>query len=170
MNNGTQPKVLSLSQPYASLCVFIRTWEEGRPIAEKEFETRSFGCSWARNIQPQPLYIHAAKTFPGWAKSLCENNRFFYEVLERHGWTAEDLPTGVIIGRVNVKGSIKTEAIRDRLSHQERAFGDYDAGRLAIRLSDPFPFANYYSATGHLGLWNIPEELHERIKKTWDPR
>ncbi len=165
-----QPRVLSLTQPWASFCIWIRTWDNGQPIAEKEYETRSFGCSWARNIKPQPLYIHAAQNFPRWAKDLCEYNSFFRKCLERHGWTVEDLPTGVIIGRVNVKGSIKTEAIREQLSHQERAFGDYESGRLAIRFTDPFPFDGQFRAKGSLGLWNIPTDLHERISTLWNPK
>jgi hypothetical protein len=65
-------RALSLTQPWASLCVAFQTInpQTGDGVAEKEYETRSYGCSWARNMRPETIYIHAAKTFPRWAKDF----------------------------------------------------------------------------------------------------
>lgn len=157
-------RCLSLTQPYAMLCVWVCTWHEGRPIAEKEYETRSFGCSWARNPKPEEIYIHAAKGFPTWAKELCRVNGPFRRVLLEHGYNDPDeLPLMAIVGRVKIVGSLRTEDIRDRLAPQELAFGNYDDGRLAIRLSDPEPFEQIVHCKGMLGLWTVPAEIEAKI-------
>lgn len=158
-------RALSLIQPWASFCVWFQSIDPhtGDGIAEKEYETRSHGCSWARNIKPETIYIHASKGFPRWAKDLCES-KMFSRVLGRHGYDSpEALPTGGIIGSVRVLGSLPTEGIRDRLSHQERAFGNYEAGRIAIRLAYPRGFDNVFLCKGALGLWKVPESVERNI-------
>ncbi len=158
-------RALSLTQPWASLCVLRSKQlipQTGDGVAEKEYETRSRGCSWARYMKPETIYIHAAKNFPRWAKDLCES-KMFSRILGRHGYDRpEDLPTAGIIGSVNVLGSLPTEAIRDRLSPQELAFGDYDTGRIAIRLAHPRGFDMLFRCKGALGLWTVPAEV-ERV-------
>jgi hypothetical protein len=159
-------RALSLTQPWASLCV----WPSGRSIAatgqlagEKEYETRSFGCTWARNIKPQYLYIHAAKTFPAWARAMVRQI-YFADVCGRHDAAcASDFPVGCIIGRVRVVGSILTQNIRDRLSPQELAFGDYADGRLAIRFVDPILFTRTFPCKGALGLWRVADEVQAEL-------
>lgn len=148
------------------LCVWPRTHDEGRVVAEKEYETRSFGCSWARNLKPETIYIHAAQAFPRWARELCEGSRSFREVLARHYDDFHDLPFGAIVGQVDIAGSIATEKIRDRLSEQERMFGDYETGRIAIRLNNPIYFERFFPVKGALGLWTVPDALVQEIEAT----
>lgn len=157
-------RALSLTQPWAMFCVWPRTHDESALVAEKEYETRSFGCSWARNPKPETIYIHAAQTFPRWARDLCWQNPFFFEALKRHGMIMKDLPLGAIVGQMNIVGSIATESIRDRLSPQEVAFGNYENGRLAIRLENPIYFDQFFPVKGALGLWRVPEDLHSTIQ------
>lgn len=162
-------RALSLTQPWASLCVWQQSVDaNGQGPAEKEFETRSRGCSWARNMKPEIIYIHAAKNYPRWAKDMCESV-IFQRVLARHGWdkSFESLPTAGIIGSVQVVRSIETETIRVALSPQELAFGNYETGRIAIELTQPRAFDAIFGCIGHLGLWTVPDEVEQRIVRTY---
>lgn len=137
-------KVISIIQPWATLIA----------IGEKRFETRS----WSTKHRGE-LAIHASKRV---AKSICKQEPF-KSVLAKHGYTADNLPTGAIIGTVNLVDSIKVvsdlfmfdTALLDnehRISGNEYKFGDYNTGRYAWELTDvkqidPIP------AKGQLNLW-----------------
>ena len=66
------------------------------------------------------------------------------------------LPYGAIIGTATIVECVRVETIRDALSTEERALGDYSDGRWAWRLSDVRPLSEALPARGALGLWEWP--------------
>lgn len=80
---------LTLTQPFASLLV----------LGEKRIETRSWST---RHVGP--VVITAAKGFPKHERSLCALDPF-RDALKRHGIDGpDDLPTGVVLGAVELLG------------------------------------------------------------------
>ena len=137
-------KALSLTQPWATLVA------SGR----KQIETRS----WSTRYRG-PLFIHAAKTFPGYAKTFA---------CEVYGNPAliPYMPLGALVARVYLLDVRTTEYMSTRITTEERRYGDYTPGRFAWIISniesiEPLP------CKGALGLWEVPEELLRRRK--YDP-
>jgi activating signal cointegrator 1 len=144
----TGARVLSLTQPWATLVV----------TGEKRIETRSW-----RTAHRGRLLIHAAKTFPRWAKELCNEAQFAHAL----GWelaaNPQHLPRGVILGCVSLEGCIPTSGpLADQylsdIGSSERALGDYSPGRYAWLLRDAAEFRVPIPAKGSLGLWTVPRE------------
>lgn len=134
-------KAISLWQPWASLVM----------LGAKTFETRS----WWPNYTG-PLVIHAAKKWDRENKYLGEP---FKTVLKDAGITkVTDLHLGCALGTVELLDVVSTEAVRGRISKQERAFGDYSDGRFAWRLANPKPFPQPIPTIGRQGFFYI--EFH----------
>ena len=120
-------KTLSLTQPWASLVV----------SGAKRYETRS----WRTNYRG-PLAIHAAVSMPPAAVAAAL----------RFGLEPGSLPRGAVLGEVVLADCQPTDEVR--VGDQERAYGDYSAGRYAWRLSAPKAYKRPRPARGSLGLWN----------------
>jgi hypothetical protein len=143
-------KVITLIQPYATLIA----------LGEKGFETRS----WPTKHRGE-LLIHAEKKVD---KFICQLAPF-NAVLAKHGLTADTLPIGVIIAKVNLTdchaiyeehaGSAVLMDKNNSPVHwvgkdsNEYAFGDFSDGRFAFKLSDVEQI-EHIPAKGQLGLWN----------------
>lgn len=145
-------KVLTLTQPWASLMA----------LGEKHYETRGWATSYRG-----PLAIHSAKTFPGDAAILCEQEPF-RTALRGASW--KNLPLGKILAVVELVDCIRTDGVfiplsiwahsAERALH-EHSFGDYshgpkNKGRYAWLTRDVRRLARPISAKGHLSLWEYP--------------
>jgi activating signal cointegrator 1 len=137
-------KALTLTQPWASLVA----------LGAKRIETRS----WRSNYHGL-LAIHAAASFPRWAKDTCNKPDFAKEL------GLDPLPTGRVIAVVTLVQCIPTDALQSNqvigdfyLDDKERAFGDYAPGRFAWLLSHVTMLAAPIPAKGKLGLWEWNEE------------
>lgn len=143
-------KAITIHQPWATLIA----------LGEKRFETRS----WATKHRGE-LAIHASKHI---LREACEREPF-RSVLARHGYTANNLPTGAVVAVTELKecfkvhhdelGGVIALESETRKTHfntldKEFAFGWYESGRYAWelrvvqRLPEPIP------AKGQQGLWN----------------
>jgi hypothetical protein len=80
------------------------------------------------------------------------------------------LPFGCIIGRVALMDVIRigtgslyntNDEMMNKLTMEEKAFGDYTAGRFAWILEDPVEFKNPVGARGSLTLWEFDEKSIE---------
>jgi hypothetical protein len=131
-------KAFTLTEPWASLVV----WEE------KKWETRSRPN---RRIVGARVAIHASKGFPRKALALCETSPFI-EALARHDIEPDQFALGHVIGFVTFASCRPVEEVRDQLSKQELAFGDYRDGRFCYQLLDP-EFIEPIPARGMLGFW-----------------
>jgi hypothetical protein len=154
--------VLTLTEPWATLVT----------LGEKAWETRGWPTAY-RGL----LLIHAAKSMPRYAQELCVTDPF-ESALAKHGIRLpiarpEDLGGaagqsmfpfhfGSIIGAVVLRDTVRTEKVAETLqhadtprSHQELAFGFFDAGRWAFRLESPRRFAEPIPIRGQLGIWTL---------------
>lgn len=147
-------KAITLTQPWATLVA----------IGAKRWETRS----WSTRYRG-PLAIHAAKSMPGYAKDAYFEAPFhdaLCPVANGEGYNLQDLPRGEVIAIVNLLGCWPAEAliVSDKLTEQERAFGDYGPNRYGWRLASPAPIKPGEKAVGHLGLWDWEPSL---IVREW---
>ena len=111
-------KALSLLQPWASLVL----------IGVKEIETRSWSTSYRG-----PLLIHSSK---GKAGEIFADELPFKKYITDF----KNLPFGYIVGKVTLTDVIRigtgllsyaNDETLNKLSMEEKAFGDYSPGRFA---------------------------------------
>lgn len=130
-------KTITLWQPFATLIA----------IGAKTRETRS----WApRHIGPMAIHASVNRT----CLDLIREEPF-RSVLAAAGITSADqLPRGVVVAVARLGGTDPTEGIRDRITAQERAFGDYSDRRHAWLLEAVLPLVPPIAAQGAQGLWD----------------
>lgn len=136
-------KAISLWQPWASL------WLSGRKV----HETRCWSTSYRG-----PLYIHAAK------KCVYIHHEIpFLDILndEFGGHWAMDLPTGAIIGEVDLVDCVPVESLGPGHRCSDDFFcGDFSAGRFAWRCENPRPLDSPLPYVGRQRIFNA---YHERL-------
>jgi len=140
---------LSLTQPWATLCAISLSYDPA-----KDIETRS----WATNFTGE-IWIHAAKTFPKWARETCEEEPFRSRL---RGLKAGDLPLGAILCRRSIYGCRRTDDLlaANWISQLERAFGDYAEGRWGLLLGPVLEILDPpIPARGALGIWKWRREV-----------
>ncbi len=139
-------KTLSLLQPWATLVV----------MGVKQIETRSWSTAYRG-----PLLIHASK---GKAGEIFVHDATFKKYIADF----KQLPFGYIIGKVTLTDVIRigtgtlsftNDEMMNKLTMEEKAFGDYTAGRFAWILQDPVAFKTPLGARGSLTLWEFDEGL-----------
>lgn len=142
-------KAITIHQPHATLIA----------IGEKGNETRS----WATKHRG-PLAIHAGKRI---YKDLCEQEPF-KSILDKHGYTADNLPTGCVVAIANLAecreiGSVDTFQKEANLKWSDQFiwgnefdFGWYEEGRFAWQLKEinPIPRECQVPVKGQQRLWN----------------
>lgn len=142
-------KALTLTQPWATLVV----------IGAKRIETRSWGTKYRGR-----LAIHAAKSYPRWARNLAVQEPFF-TVLHQAGYPPAGLYLGCVIAtaelvacwRVPVNWWTPEQRTEVGLSDLELAFGDFTPGRYLWFLKDVQPLEPV-PARGSLGLWDWQDD------------
>jgi hypothetical protein len=150
MNDEQQVHVISLWQPWAIMIV------SASPLltdygAIKEFETRS----WKTNVRG-PILIHAAQYWNKQSKNIIESPPF-----NDYKEAYENMAFGAIIGSINIEEVITTEEWMEKYysgftNGHEKAFGNYDSGRFACRLSNPVKFDVPVKVKGMQGFWKVP--------------
>jgi hypothetical protein len=135
-------KVLSLLQPWATLVV----------TGIKKIETRSW-----RTAYRGELLIHASSGKKG--RILVTESPF-----EKYIPDFSSLPFSAIIGKVILDGIVPIEqlylsdAYLNKLTLEEKAFGDYTKGRYAWLLLEPVEFKKPVLTRGALGLWQYSSD------------
>lgn len=179
-------KALSLTQPWASLCVAPDPLH-GYLWPVKSLETRSWRVS--EKLLPMRLAIHAAAGIDRQLRDAItvrehDGMRRFREpyrhALERAHldsldpwWMAPTgLPLGAILGAVKLVRCIPTAECermwrRGDMSDDLYQLGDFTPGRWAWVLEKPEPLVNPIRCRGHLGLWTVDPvhvcELEEQL-------
>ncbi len=135
-------KAISLLQPWATLVI----------MGVKTIETRSWRTEHRGNI-----LIHASQ---GKAGSIFA----FEPPFKKYIPDFKKLPFGAIIGQVNIttveriKSLGMSDEIINRLTMEEKAFGDYTDGRYAWILKDFKKFDKPIPARGMLSIWEYPDK------------
>ncbi|MFB4165009.1 2-oxoglutarate dehydrogenase E1 [Alteribacillus sp. JSM 102045] len=136
-------KVLSMIQPWASLFV----------LREAKYETRS----WRTHYRGS-LAIHTSKKIDKDVSSHVA----IQALLGRHGYTKENLPTGMIIAVCKLINCLKvienheTSAVLEDgriVSGNDFFLGDFAVGGYAWEVQDMNMLDEYIPAKGKLGLW-----------------
>lgn len=129
--------VLSLLQPWASLVV----------MGVKTIETRSWSTPYRGD-----LLIHASL---GKRADFLTNNPPYSNYITNF----KQLPFGAIIGQVVLTSILRVEDFglpddaMNALTMEEKAFGDYTAGRFGWVLENAVQFNEPVFTRGHLRLW-----------------
>jgi activating signal cointegrator 1 len=155
-------KAITLHQPWATLMA----------MGVKTIETRS----WSTRYRG-PLAIHAAKTFPAYAKDACYSESMMRALgwpLQPEGGLTQEwlddinarmkaLPLGVVVGVCELVTCFSTGL--PFASYEEfptldgeKAFGDYSPNRFGWVTFDMKPFAEPIPAVGMQGLWDWKQE------------
>jgi hypothetical protein len=161
-------KALTLTQPWATLIA----------VGAKTIETRSWGTGYRG-----PLAIHAAKGFGelkdrAGLQAICARPAFYQALIgavEAGLLTVpavDSLPRGAIVAVAELVSVWKAHLIPDvltlewgtrdgtwRMTPQERAFGDYRAGRWAWLLANVRRLPEPVSCKGALSLWELPADV-----------
>ncbi|MBT2689956.1 2-oxoglutarate dehydrogenase E1 [Bacillus sp. ISL-47] len=136
-------KVLSMIQPWASLFV----------LRESKFETRS----WKTNYRGS-LAIHTSIKVD---RAACRHIAI-QNLLKKHGYLSENLPTGMIIAMCNLENCLKiigndqSSAILEDgriITGNEFFLGDYRMGGYAWEIKNMQMLHDFIPAKGKLGLW-----------------
>lgn len=166
-------RVISLLQPWATLVV----------IGAKRIETRGKNCNHRGE-----LFIHASQGkyyYDGFAtyscRELCYKEPFNKFI--KGGPDYDKLPTGAIIGKVNLKNTAPTWQFDNYVKHfrssitdfmesgvtdweQEYAFGDFGPNRYGYFLSDNVQFKKPIPAKGKQAMtWECPKEIEQQVLK-----
>ncbi|MCR8633469.1 ASCH domain-containing protein [Paenibacillus radicis (ex Xue et al. 2023)] len=140
-------KAITIIQPWATLI----------SLGEKKFETRSWPTKHRGLIA-----IHAGKKVN---KEVCKEEPF-HSVLAKHGYTADNLPTGMILATCklndcwmvgNTQGNsaiVESGSCKRAVTGNDYSFGWYDRGRYAWELADIKMIYDPVPAKGQQGLWN----------------
>lgn len=166
-------KAISLHQPWASLVA----------IGAKKIETRSWRTPY-RGL----LAIHAAKTYPAYARDFAEDSPATSALIAgmtrhhlpyRHEFP-DDLPRGVIVAvaclvECRATGAIAASAAQPadpwprawvmELSEQERAFGNFEPSRYGWMLEDVRPLAEPVACRGQQGIWPVTADVLAQIEQ-----
>ncbi len=146
-------KAISLWQPWASL------WCSKRKV----HETRHWRCShrgW--------LLVHAAKRFQ--TVDLDDRLRLILDDEFGDRWT-KDLPTGALIGMVNVVDCLPTRALAGDsvASDDDEVCGDFTPGRFAWRREEFRCFEQPIPFRGTRRFFNVPDELIPNAARSRQP-
>lgn len=133
-------KVITLYQPHAILMV----------LGEKQIETRS--RKWNYN---GVIAIHAGLS-KKWLY-MCELEPF-KTVLTKYDINIHNMPLGAILGSVDKLSCERTEDLRDNLSPQELAFGNYADNRFGYKTNHPIKYMEPYYILGSQGVWEWNEQ------------
>jgi hypothetical protein len=139
---GRFMKAISLWQPWASL------WCSKRKV----HETRHWRCShrgW--------LLVHAAKRFE--TVDLDDRLRLILDHEFGDKW-ARELPTGALIGMVNVIDCLPTQTLTGdaAASDDDRECGDFGPGRFAWKRDEFRRFNQPIPYRGRQGFFNVPAD------------
>lgn len=148
-------KGISLTQPWASLVA----------TGAKSIETRS----WPTRYRGW-LAIHAAKSYPGWARELAAAPPFSCHL---HG---RRLPTGAVVALARLVDVAPTSRrhggepacpFAPAEGTEEFEFGDYSEGRFMWRLEGTVPLETPVPCKGALGLWRIPDPVLDQLREAY---
>ncbi|MEK8205781.1 ASCH domain-containing protein [Paenibacillus sp. FSL L8-0696] len=143
-------KAITILQPWATLIA----------LGEKRFETRS----WSTKHRGE-LAIHAGKQVD---REACEQPQI-KAALSRHGYTADNLPTGAVVAiaglnecfkvRCDLLGGVIALEADTRKTHfntldKEYTFGWYGSGRYAWELRNVMQLPEPIPAKGQQRIWN----------------
>ena len=162
MRNSTAAIEAQENQPPMKALTLTQPWATFVALKVKRWETRS----WATKYRG-PLAIHAAKRYPGDAKTFAFE-MFYGALRDPHhppdpnhpllavGFAealviAQNLPCGAVLATCTLVDCIPSEQAKP--SPAEKLLGDYSPGRSILILDDVVQLKEPVLTRGALGLW-----------------
>ena len=148
-------KAISIWNPFALLVV----------SGFKIFETRTWAAP--RSIIGQRVGIASTKVINPSQRAYFESEDFqhFYERLGLPD-TLTEMPNGFMLGTATLQASLEmTEELMEDVSDEEQAYGHWEIGNFAWRMTDPVAFETPVPVRGAQGIWNwtAPEEIASAV-------
>jgi len=148
-------KAISIWQPWASLLFAPGEFR-------KVYETRPRRMGFKPG---ERIAIHAAATLKGmdaycWMIHTPQGRSIHAALDAMYGISRSEtqMPRGCIIGTVDIVGTYETSAALWP-SRQERAFGDWRPGRVAIETREPLLFKTPIPFVGKQGVFRVDDQL-----------
>jgi hypothetical protein len=133
----------------------MQPWATLVALGIKKIETRTWNTAWRGTIA-----IHASKHMDRHAQIL-------HLHVHTEGLIPEFLPLGQLIAVATLTETYPTGLPPNDISELEKRFGNFCPGRFAWHLNNAFALPVQYSCTGHLGLWQIPDNLVPLITRQY---
>lgn len=127
----------------------------------KAVETRH----WATKFRGR-LAIHQAKTTKAIAQ--CHDHLWAagrMDLVPKYTLRYRDWPLGCIVAVAEMVDCVPVESVLDRLSEQERALGNYSAGRFAWLFANVRKLDPPLIAKGQQGFWTLPKDVTAAVLK-----
>jgi hypothetical protein len=136
-------------------------WASLMAVGAKKLETRS----WAVKYRG-PIGIHAAGH---WTAEQADYFTIdpYRSALAAGGINSEaDLHLGCVLTIGILKKIYRTEEVRPRLTVEEEAFGNYEAGRYAWNIEVVYQLPKPIPARGARGLWfwDVPDNVAAKVR------
>ena len=142
-------KAITLHQPWASLISF----------GAKHIETRSWYSPYRG-----PLAIHAGRVSDRETTLMVLNDPLVSDYLNRNAIEWWNFPTGSIVAVVNMVDCRPTEDLIHNIDDLEFACGNFSRRRFGFVFEDIELVDPDVRCRGWQKLWNVPEQIVERIK------
>lgn len=141
-------KAICLWQPWATLVA----------IGAKRVETRG----WKTNYTGELAIVATALT-PPFARDLACSG-IFASALKAGGVGPTPLPTGCVVGVVELHAYLTTESCREQIDDRERAFGDYSPGRYGWLLRNARALPHPLPCKGRQGMFLLPRDVEDAVR------
>jgi len=164
MSNKPPIKLLSLWQPWASLCIWTNP-EDGK--AEKQIETRH----WATDYRGL-VAIHGTSHFHFQAKLEIKSNLEVRKALSRRysalnlSYLVNKLTFGAILGVVTLEKIVQfdeKQIFLELFPDREKHFGDHTPGRFGWYFTNPIEFKTTIECRGLQSLGTPKPEIIDQI-------
>jgi hypothetical protein len=138
-------KALTVLQPWAQLLI----------LGAKCYDVRCW-----QTTHRGPLLIHAGRTFPESARGLCRSEPI-RDILARAGYKSPfDLPRRAFVGTITLEDCLPTDQLlHSQVGEHHFAFGDFQPGMWAWKMSNPRPLPHPIGFPGRLGVFEVPTPL-----------
>lgn len=137
--------------------------------------------SWAKTLAHGPLLIHAGDRWCAESHNLAHSGPFYRaldsigQAPQAFGYPADVMPFGALVGMVDVLGVLGTNRLKWQpgsryfafdqfagqlvVSDDEKAFGDFTEGRIAVLLGNPRAFRRPIPHGGRRTVFDVPEKV-----------
>lgn len=145
-------KALTIHQPWASLIAY----------GHKRYETRSWATSYRG-----PIAIHAGKSLAPIRELEESDRRLVWRMRTKlYGQALDTLPFGAIVAIGELVACSSTLGGMIVLEENERAFGNFSAGRYAWEIVNVNPLREPIPARGAQGLWDWEPPAARQVSVT----
>lgn len=155
-------KCVSIWNPFALLLVKgFKVFETRTWAAPKSLIGKRIGIASTRVLNPAQKAHFASPEF----------RRFYWKLGLPEALI--DLPNGYMLGTAVLDScELMTPEFMEEVSEEEHAYGYWQEGNYAWRMTQPVEFEHPFPVRGAQGIWNwsIPDDVEEKQREAIDPK